>query len=56
MSSMRRTIIIAIIVFLSAIGGVMAGRLIVDPRLPLRMNFMRYFITVSILIPPNMRS
>ena len=34
MSNMRRTIIIAIIVFLSAIGGVMAGRLIVDPRLP----------------------
>ena len=34
MSSMRRTIIIAIIVFLSAIGGVMAGRLIVDPLLP----------------------
>ncbi|HQS13577.1 MAG: heavy metal resistance protein [Sphingomonadales bacterium 35-56-22] len=34
MSNMRRTIIIAIIVFLSAIGGVMAGRLIVNPPVP----------------------
>ena len=34
MNSMRRTVIIAIIVFLAAIGGVVAGRLIVDPPLP----------------------
>jgi nickel and cobalt resistance protein CnrR len=34
MSSMRRTIIIAIMVFLAAIGGVVAGRLIVDPPVP----------------------
>ena len=34
MSGMRQTIIIAIIVFLAAIGGVVAGRLIVDPPMP----------------------
>ena len=34
MSSMLRTIIIAIVVFLAAIGGVVAGRLIVDPPTP----------------------
>ena len=34
MSSLRRTIVIAIIVFLAAIGGVVAGRFIVDPPLP----------------------
>jgi hypothetical protein len=34
MSGLRQTIIIAVIVFLAAIGGVVAGRLIVDPPLP----------------------
>ena len=34
MSSLRRTTIIAIIVFLAAIGGVVAGRLFVNPPLP----------------------
>ena len=34
MSSLRRTIVIAIIVFLAAIGGVVAGRFIVNPPLP----------------------
>ena len=34
MTSLRRTIIIAIIVFLAAIGGVVAGRLIVDQPVP----------------------
>ena len=34
MTSLRRTIIIAIIVFLAAIGGVVAGRLIVEQPVP----------------------